>query len=152
MLMIPEPMWICSVRAATYGMSTSLAEMWEYSPRKWCSVNHEYFQLVRSPTSHEPHLAHEALVLGRRRVEIPQVLGDEAPAEQSELHRARLEHVLAPSAHRRPTHLRMLTARAMTSATVASETADCSIIVSLAQRLNGMVSVGLKAAALVNDT
>lgn len=47
---------------------------------------------------------------------------------------------------------RMLMARARTIATVASATADCSIIASLAQRDNGMVSVGLNAVALVNDT
>ena len=32
-------------------MIVSFAEMWEYSQRKWCSVHHEYFQFVRSPTS-----------------------------------------------------------------------------------------------------
>src|SRR4051812_2214326 len=51
MLMMPEPMCICFVRAATNGMIVSLAEMWEYSQRKWCSVHHEYFQFERSPTS-----------------------------------------------------------------------------------------------------
>jgi hypothetical protein len=51
MLMMPEPMCIWDVRAATNGMIVSFAEMWEYSQRKWCSVHHEYFQLLRSPTS-----------------------------------------------------------------------------------------------------
>ena len=45
----------------------------------------------------------------------------------------------------------MLTARAMTSATVLKETIDWSIIVSLAHRARGRTSVGLKAVALVND-
>ena len=39
------------VRASTHAMSVSLAEMCEYSLRKWCSVNQAYFQLWRSPTS-----------------------------------------------------------------------------------------------------
>ena len=52
MLMIPLPTWMRSVRPAMYGMSTSFAEMCEYSLRKWCSVNHAYFQLCWSPTSH----------------------------------------------------------------------------------------------------
>src|SRR4029453_2278530 len=42
MLMIPDPMCICFVRAATNGMIVSFAEMCEYSQRKWCSVHHEY--------------------------------------------------------------------------------------------------------------
>jgi hypothetical protein len=45
----------------------------------------------------------------------------------------------------------MLTARATTSATVTIETADCTVMAILAQRVSGMTSVGLKAAALVND-
>ena len=45
-----------------------------------------------------------------------------------------------------------LTARAMTRMAVTSDTADCSIIATLAQRDSGIVSVGLKAAALVNET
>lgn len=48
-------------------------------------------------------------------------------------------------------YCRMLTARAMTSATVARETADCTIMVSLAQADSGITSVGLKAVALVKD-
>lgn len=43
----------------------------------------------------------------------------------------------------------MLTARATTSPTVTNATADCTIISSFAQRLSGIVSVGLKAVALV---
>ena len=46
----------------------------------------------------------------------------------------------------------MFTARAMTSAAVTSDTAACSIIASFAHRDIGMVSVGLNAVALVNDT
>ena len=49
-------------------------------------------------------------------------------------------------------YLRMLTARAMTRAAVTREIADCSIIDSFAHFDNGMVSVGLNAVALVNDT
>ena len=45
----------------------------------------------------------------------------------------------------------MLTARATTSASVASDTADWNIIASFAQRDSGSVSVGLNAVALVND-
>ena len=51
MLKIPEPMCNRSVRAPTHGSSTSLAEMWEYSSRKWCSVVHQYFQFVLSASS-----------------------------------------------------------------------------------------------------
>src|SRR5437868_4122819 len=46
-------------------------------------------------------------------------------------------------------YFKMLTARAMTSATVESEMADCDIMVSLAHLDNGRTSVGLKAVALV---
>ena len=49
-------------------------------------------------------------------------------------------------------YCRMFTARAITSATVETETRDCAIIASLAQRLRGSTSVGLNAVALVNDT
>lgn len=48
-------------------------------------------------------------------------------------------------------YLRMLTARAMTRATVTRDTADCSIMAIFAQRDSGITSVGLKAVALVND-
>ena len=40
----------------------------------------------------------------------------------------------------------------MTRAAVTRDTADSSIMASLAQRLIGMVSVGLNAVALVKDT
>ena len=46
---------------------------------------------------------------------------------------------------------RMFTARAATSAIVKSEMADSIIISILARRDNGIVSVGEKAVALVND-
>jgi len=49
-------------------------------------------------------------------------------------------------------YFRMLTALAMTKATVRIAIADCRSMSSFAQRERGMVSVGLKAAALVNDT
>src|SRR5438046_2482845 len=52
--MIPLPTCICWVRASTHGISTSLAEMCEYSSKKWCSVNQAYFQLCRSASSHSP--------------------------------------------------------------------------------------------------
>ncbi len=48
-------------------------------------------------------------------------------------------------------HFKMLTARATTSTTVPSDTIDCTIIAIFAQRASGNVSVGLNAAALVND-
>jgi len=46
---------------------------------------------------------------------------------------------------------RMLTARAMTRTTVTIDTADCSSMAVFAHRDSGMTSVGLNAAALVND-
>ena len=49
-------------------------------------------------------------------------------------------------------YFRTLTARAITSAAVTRETADCSIIASLVHLDIGMVSVGLNAVALVNET
>ena len=39
------------MRARMCGITTSLAEMWLYSARKWCSVTHTYFQFERSPAS-----------------------------------------------------------------------------------------------------
>ncbi len=48
-------------------------------------------------------------------------------------------------------YLRMLTARATTRATVTIETAACTVMPIFAQRDNGITSVGLNAAALVND-
>ena len=50
-----------------------------------------------------------------------------------------------------PHHLRMFTARDTTTATVTKEAKDWSIIKSFAQVVRGIVSVGLKAVALVND-
>ena len=47
--------------------------------------------------------------------------------------------------------LRMLMARAMTSAPTASDTADWTSMVSFAHRASGITSVGLNAVALVND-
>ena len=49
-------------------------------------------------------------------------------------------------------YLRMLTARAMTRATVTIDTPACTAMAPLAQRDSGMTSVGLKAVALVNAT
>ena len=46
---------------------------------------------------------------------------------------------------------RMLTARAMTRAMAATETADWSIIMSLAQRVSGATSPAEKEMAFVND-
>ena len=51
MLMIPDATRMRSVRARMWGITISLAEMWEYSARKWCSVTHTYFQFERSPAS-----------------------------------------------------------------------------------------------------
>jgi hypothetical protein len=47
--------------------------------------------------------------------------------------------------------LRMFTARETTTATVKSDARDCSVMRSLAHGVSGMVSVGLKAVALVKD-
>ena len=58
---------------------------------------------------------------------------------------------MAMAVRRRGGHFKMLTARATTSTTVPSDTIDCSIIAIFAHRANGKVSVGLNAAALVND-
>ena len=49
-------------------------------------------------------------------------------------------------------HLRMLTARASTTANVAMDTADSQAISIFAVRVNGMVSVGEKAMTLVIET
>lgn len=46
---------------------------------------------------------------------------------------------------------RMLIARENTSATVSREANDCTIINNLAQVVSGIVSVGLKAVALVKE-
>jgi hypothetical protein len=56
----------------------------------------------------------------------------------------------APS-HRQAdeSHLRMLTARAMTRAVVDNAMALCNVMSSLAHRVSGIVSVGEKAVALV---
>ena len=48
--------------------------------------------------------------------------------------------------------VRMLTARATTSTRVTTEISDCVSIVSFAQRVMGITSVGLNAIAFVNDT
>jgi hypothetical protein len=58
----------------------------------------------------------------------------------------------AHHAARRQLYCKTLTARAMTSATVTTETADWVSIVNLAHLVIGMVSVGLKAVAFVNET
>ena len=49
-------------------------------------------------------------------------------------------------------YVRIFTARAATSARVASDIADSHIMRILARALSGIVSVGEKAAAFVNDT
>jgi len=46
----------------------------------------------------------------------------------------------------------MLTARAITSAPTASDTADWTSMVSFAHLASGMTSVGLNAVAFVNDS
>ena len=47
---------------------------------------------------------------------------------------------------------RILTARAMTRAAATREIAACSIMAIFALRVSGIVSVGLNAVALVNET
>jgi hypothetical protein len=49
-------------------------------------------------------------------------------------------------------YFKMLTARAMTRTRVTTEMIDCESIVSFAQRVMGIASVGLNAIAFVNDT
>ncbi len=49
-------------------------------------------------------------------------------------------------------YFRTFTARATISPIVTSATADWRAIIALAVRLSGMVSVGLKAVAFVNET
>ena len=51
-----------------------------------------------------------------------------------------------------PRYFKMLTARATTKAMVSRATADWSSMSIFAHRDSGIVSVGLKATALVNDT
>ena len=76
-----------------------------------------------------------------------QVLFDHSPTPVLASEKRRLSEARSgPTAH-----LRMLTARAITSATVTSETSDWASMVSFAHRDNGMTSVGLNAVALVND-
>ena len=70
------------------------------------------------------------------------------PRQQRLLRMTRLRQ--SPAADRR--HCRTFTARATTSAAVTKAIADCVIIASFAQRESGMVSVGLKAVAFVNET
>ena len=74
-----------SVRARMCGITTSLAEMWLYSARKWCSVTHTYFQFDRSPAS-----AIRVSLISRScssGVVAPvEVVGDPAADEESELH------------------------------------------------------------------
>ena len=78
-------------------------------------------------------------------------------------HPGRLDHVVVDgdqlrvlgkhaTSLERPGYFRMLTARAMTSATVITEITDCVSIVSFAQRVMGITSVGLNAIAFVNET
>ena len=43
-LKMPEPMWARSVAWARYPKKTSLAERWEYSSRKWCSLAQMYLK------------------------------------------------------------------------------------------------------------
>ncbi len=57
-----------------------------------------------------------------------------------------------PASYWRTPHCRMLTARATTRRTVSSDTTDCRVISSFAQVDSGIVSVGLKAVALVKAT
>ena len=45
---MPEPMWMRSVAAAHQPRKASLADMCEYSSRKWCSVAHRYLNPERS--------------------------------------------------------------------------------------------------------
>ena len=73
------------MRASTHGISTSLAEMCEYSSRKWCSVNQAYFQLCWSPTSHSATSLIEPVVLGVG-VGGPHVAVHEAALEEAEFH------------------------------------------------------------------
>jgi hypothetical protein len=58
----------------------------------------------------------------------------------------------APTLARQDPHARMFTARATTRPIVTSEISDCMSISIFAIGLSGIVSVGLNALALVNDT
>ncbi len=60
-------------------------------------------------------------------------------------------HPLVLGAGHRLPQPRMFTAREITTATVTNDASDCSIINNLAQAVSGIVSVGLKAVALVKD-
>ena len=72
-------------------------------------------------------------------------LGLEADPERS-------DRCLSGQQVRHCCHFRMFTARATTMTARARLIADWTSISILAQRLSGMVSVGLKAVALVKDT
>ena len=55
------------------------------------------------------------------------------------------------SPERSSAQLKIFTARETTTATVTNDARDCSIINNFAQAVSGIVSVGLKAVAFVNE-
>ena len=85
-----------------------------------------------------PATEHRVVEVGREHEDSGQLLGGDASP-------------LAQLAGHNADYLRMLTARAMTSATVISDTADCASMVSFAHRERGITSVGLNAVAFVNE-
>ncbi len=78
--------------------------------------------------------------------------GPRSPVTKAAVPRGRGNSCLHRSPFRPTGYFRMLTARAITRAVVDRLTALCSPISTLAQRDNGMVSVGEKAVALVKLT
>jgi hypothetical protein len=99
------------------------------------------------------------LDLGRRQGRVPVPDGGEVPQQGPDLvdraadHRALryLWHVSLLNGCVSDGQPRMFTARAMTSAMAATETADWSIIMSFAQRVSGATSPAEKEMAFVND-
>jgi hypothetical protein len=65
------------------------------------------------------------------------------------VNRAVAPQKMASQRHSPQSHLRMLMARAMTSAVVDKAMELCTVMSSFAHRVNGIVSVGEKAVALV---
>lgn len=82
---------------------------------------------------------------------------DDEPGQDDQEHHQEEHHnstlgAEPESSPRAGDHLRMLTARASTTANVARDTADSQAISIFAVRVNGMVSVGEKAMRLVIET
>ena len=103
--------------------------------------------LVGRGEVHRPGVERPQRVAGARGKRGRQIGADLADGE---LERRRPRSAVV--ADRLRIHERMLTARATTSPTVTSEASDWPLISHLAMGVSGIVSVGLKAVAFVNET